>query len=66
MEDKVIKCTQCGANLPKNGNVCEYCGAEYKTAKHDEDNVPEVFGKGDIISKIEKIGGMFDMFDDLF
>ena len=67
MEDKTTKCTQCGANLPKNGNICEYCGCRYKGDNPIETKLEEIVGEGDIISKIGKIGGMFeDMLDDLF
>lgn len=67
MEDKTIKCTQCGANLPKNSNTCEYCGCRYNDDNPTETKLQEVVGEGDIISKIGKISGMFeDMFDDLF
>ena len=67
MEDKVIKCTQCGANLPKDINICEYCGAKYKKEDVAKSNIEEILGEGDIISKIGKIGGLFeDAWDDLF
>lgn len=66
MEEEIVKCKQCGANLPKNGNICEYCGCKYKNDDEKTLQLDEEF-EGDIISNIGRIEEMFgDMFSDIF
>lgn len=65
MDNKEIKkCTQCGASLPQHSNICTYCGSVYKLdSNQTEKKVDDAEMQGDIISNLNNIDDLFDMFD---
>ena len=61
-KNNIRKCTQCGASLPLNRDMCEYCGSVYKSNKPEEKaQIGKPNKKGDIISDFEDLlDGIFD------